>query len=254
MKTSLSRDGGGATEAGGCDVSVVVPARNEADRLPDTVEALVGFLDGHPDAEVVLAVDLGSTDASVAVAERLRSRHPRIRIAPVRSKGKGYAVLAGVEAARGAWVLIADSDLAVDPAEFGALIAGARRGAVAVGSRSVPGAVRIGEPLVRFLIGRAFNLVVRALVLPGIRDSQCGFKAFPREPGLRLLRTLGALGWVFDVEFLARARREGIPVVEVAVVWRYRHGSTVRPLRDLPQVVRELWRVRRVVGRQPGPD
>lgn len=235
----------------GCCVSLVVPARNEADRLPATGKRLGEWAQVRPGAEVVLAVDAGSADGTVAIAEELAAANPRIRVAYVRTTGKGYAVHAGVEEARGRTVVMADADLAVDPDELDPLIAEAERGRLAVGSRSVLGARRIGEPLGRYLIGRAFNVAVRTSVLPGIRDSQCGFKAFPRDGGLTMLRPMVAPGWVFDVELLARARRDGMTVVEVPVVWRYRSGSTLRPFRDLPRIAAELLRVRRVVGRQP---
>jgi hypothetical protein len=150
-------------------------------------------------------------------------------------------------------VLTADTDLAVDPGEFDTIVAVARTGAIGIASRSVAGARRIGEPLPRFVIGRAFNAVSRALVLPGIRDSQCGFKAFPRDVGLELLRAMRSRGWVFDVEFLAMARLRGIDVHEMPVTWRYGHESTVRPLRDAGSVLRELWDVYRRLGRVRAP-
>lgn len=231
------------------ELSIVVPARNEAARLPEAVERLVEFVSAHGSAELVVAADTGSFDETVAVAEKLAAGRPDVQVAPVRSAGKGYAVLAGVEAARGRIALMADVDLAVDPSQFGPLVAGAERGAIAIASRSMPGSRRIGEPRTRYALGRLFNFVVRALVLPGIRDSQCGFKAFPRERGLGLLRRVGALGWTFDVELLALARREGLEILEVPVMWTYGHGSTMRLAGDAAGVVRDLLAVRGRVGR-----
>jgi dolichyl-phosphate beta-glucosyltransferase len=168
------------------------------------------------------------------------------------SRGKGYALLTGIEAASGEIVLTADADLAVEPDQFESLIAASSAGSIAIASRSVDGAKRIDEPLMRYVLGRAFNALVRWLVLPGIRDSQCGFKAFHRDPIRSVLADARTGGWVFDVEFLALARRHGFSIKEIPVRWFYRHGSTVRPLRDAPGVISELWRLRRTVGRVHG--
>ena len=229
-------------------VSVVLPAKNEAARLAGAVEQLSPWLD-LLGAELVIAVDVGSTDNTAEIAVELASKDERLRTLTSDFSGKGAAVKAGVEHARGVVVVTADTDLAVDPSNFGALVDRARDGVVAMASRSVAGSQRVGEPLSRFIAGRGFNFVVRALVLPTIRDSQCGFKAFGREVGLELLSRTRSMGWAFDVEFLAHARKAGLELVEVPVTWQYGHGSAVRMLRDAPSVVRELWGIRRRVGR-----
>jgi dolichyl-phosphate beta-glucosyltransferase len=229
-------------------VSVVLPAKNEAERLPGAVERLDPWLDDLG-AELVIAVDVGSTDKTTDIANDLSRSDERLRAFLSDFSGKGAAVKAGVEHARGVIVVTADTDLAVDPSNFGALVDRARDGVVAMASRSVAGSHRIGEPLSRFIAGRGFNFVVRTLVLPTIMDSQCGFKAFAREVGLELLSRTRSTGWAFDVEFLAHARKAGIELVEVPVTWQYGHGSTVRMLKDAPSVVRELLDIRRRVGR-----
>ena len=228
-------------------LSVVVPARNEAERLAETHAALRRSLGGN--TEIVLVLDATSEDGTVEVGTRIAELDERVKVEVVDSPGKGGAVAAGVRAASGEIVVLADADLAVDPAQYGPLIEHAAEGALAAGSRSVRGSVRIGEPPLRYLAGRLFNLAVRWLILPGLRDSQCGFKAFRRETFLPVFEGLGAQGWCFDVELIAAARRMGVPVVEVPVRWRYGHGSKLSVMRDAPRVVRELAALRRRFGR-----
>jgi dolichyl-phosphate beta-glucosyltransferase len=226
-------------------LSVVIPARNEATRLPAAVADICDFLSEHGSAELVVAADEQSRDETVSIADALARRTSGVRSVHVQRTGKCNALIAGVEAARGQLVLTADADLAVDPSQFPLLLREAGPRVVVVASRSVAGSLRIGEPLRRYLLGRTFNLAVRALVLPEFRDTQCGFKVFPRAAGLALLRRLQVHGWVFDVEFLALAFHEGFDVVEAPVTWRYGEASTVRPLRDAPRVAADFWKVSR---------
>ena len=226
--------------------------RNEAVRVRETTGALLALLtDGD---ELLLVLDATSTDDTVALGVAEQAARPGVvRTCVVESHGKGNAVATGVGVARGDVVLIADADLAVDPGQLASLIAPAATGALVIASRSAPGARRLDEPLSRFLVGRAFNLAVRALILPGVRDTQCGFKAFPRAPFAPIFSTMTTEGWCFDVELIAQARRAGIDVIEVPVAWRYGHGSKVRLAGDAPSVLRDLIGLRRRFGYVRGP-
>jgi glycosyltransferase involved in cell wall biosynthesis len=232
-------------------LSVVVPARNEASRLDATFSALEPLTSRTGGTELVFVLDASSEDNTLDVGERIARSNDAVRLNIVHSKGKGNAVAVGVLEARGDVVLIADADLSVDPSQFESLVAPAVQGALAIASRSAPGSRRIGEPASRYLLGRLFNAAVRSLLLPGIRDSQCGFKAFPRAPLTPVFGELQAQGWCFDVELIARARRAAIPVVEVPVQWRFGHGSKLRPGSDAPSIARELLDLRRRYGRVP---
>lgn len=230
-------------------LSVVVPARNEAPRLEVTLQALVEHLKDGDRTEFVFVLDATSEDETVAIGTRLAEAEPALRLVIVDSKGKGNAVAVGVQATRGDVVLLADADLAVDPAQFGSLLGPASAGALAIASRSMPGARRMGEPLSRFVAGRLFNVAVRTLILPGVSDTQCGFKAFPRAALAPVFGHLETQGWSFDVELIARARRMGMNVVEIPVRWRYGHGSKLSVSGDARQVLRELLHLRRRLGR-----
>jgi glycosyltransferase involved in cell wall biosynthesis len=226
----------------------VVPARNEASRLDATYAALRPLAGRPGGAEIVFVIDSSSSDETVAVGRRLAEESEHVRLEVVSSRGKGNAVGAGVATARGDVVLLADADLAVSPEQFGPLV-DAGSSALAIASRSVRGALRRGEPASRYVAGRAFNAAVRALILPGVRDTQCGFKAFPRRPFAPVFASMQTEGWCFDVELIACARRLRIPVVELPVDWTYGHGSKVRVARDATTIARDLLRLRRRFGR-----
>ena len=196
-----------------------------------------------------MSVDPTSTDDTADLAATFAKEDDRFHVVLGEAGGKGAAIRAGVAGAEGSTILTCDADLAVDPSEFSQLVEPATRGFVAIASRSVSGSSRQDEPLLRLIAGRGFNALARVLVLPGIHDSQCGFKAFPRDVGETLLAQTTLDGWVFDVEFLALARRAGVRVQECPVAWQYCHGSTVRVLRDAAGVLRDLWLLRRRLGR-----
>lgn len=236
-------------------LSIVIPAYNEAARLPETLRAVLAYLDAQPYRAEVIVVDDGSTDETVAVAEQLLPR-ARGRVLRKEHRGKGAAVRAGMLAARGARVLFTDADLAVPIEETGRLLQ-ALDGSfgVVIGSREGAGATREGEPTLRHVMGRVFNRIVQWLAVPGINDTQCGFKVFRADavaaimPRLRLYgpdapQVHGARVTGFDVEVLVIARRRGFYIREVPVLWRYGEQSKVRPLADTFWNLRDVLRVR----------
>ncbi|MEZ6189062.1 MAG: glycosyltransferase family 2 protein [Planctomycetota bacterium] len=226
-------------------LSLVVPAYDEAQRIEGTLEALARWRErAGPGrgAELVL-VDDGSGDATLARLRGWALGRADVQILALPHRGKGHAVRAGVLAARGARVAFVDADLATPLAELERLLRALERADVAIGSREGPGAVREHEPLYRHLLGRGFNRLVQALVLPGIEDTQCGLKAFrgaaARAVFARLARygpeaptARGANVTAFDVEVLLVARQLGLTIESVPVRWRHERGSKVRPLKD----------------------
>lgn len=235
-------------------LSVVIPAYNEAERLPETLRAVLAYLDRQPYRAEILVVDDGSADGTAAVAERLLPPG-RGRVLREPHRGKGASVRAGMLAARGAVALFTDADLAVPIAETGRLLAALDGAAVVIGSREGAGASREGEPAFRHVMGRVFNRVVRIIALPGIDDTQCGFKLFRADaahaifPRMRLYgpeapQVHGARVTGFDVEVLVIARRQGLAIREVPVCWRYGVQSKVRPLPDTFWNLRDVLRVR----------
>ena len=225
-------------------LSLVIPAYNEAARLHATLEAAATYLAAQPYDSELLIVDDGSTDETAAIAAAFAAGHPSVRLLTIPHGGKAAAVRAGMAAAQLDQVAFCDADLAVPLTHLPAFRAAVAGGCdVAIGSREGAGARRLGEPAYRHLMGRVFNLLVRVLVLPGIQDSQCGFKFFTREAAREILRrsllysapnevVAGPRVTAFDVELLFVARRLGYRVCPIPVVWTYGEQSKVNPARD----------------------
>ncbi len=236
-------------------LSIVIPAYNEAMRLPETLRIVMAFMDVQPFRCELIVVDDGSSDETAAVASRVIANGRGIVLREPH-RGKGASVRAGMLAARGANVLFTDADLAVPIAEASRLLAVAESGYdVVIGSREGAGATREGEPAFRHIMGRVFNRLVQAIAVSGINDTQCGFKLFRAEavtaivPRLRLYGAdapvvHGARVTGFDVEVLAIARRQGCRIYEAPVQWRYGEQSKVRPLADTFWNLRDVVRVR----------
>ena len=227
-------------------LSVVIPCYNEETRLPAALAAALPHLETFlPDLELIL-VDDGSRDSTLELLRRLQVEHPFVQaLALPRNRGKGRAVAEGVARTTGEVVLVTDADFSAPIVELGKLTAAIAAGAeVAIGSRAVPGAREIDQPLHRVLMGKAFNVVVQTLLLPGLKDTQCGFKLFRGESARSLFAGLTTDGFAFDVEVLFRARRRGLTVVEVPVTWRNSDSSRVAPLRHSTQMLRDVVKLR----------
>ena len=227
------------------ELSIVIPALNEERRLPQAIQKLTCYLDAQSIRAEVLIVENGSTDRTPAIADESALQDARFRALHLPARGKGGAVRSGVLASQGQIVVFCDADFSMPVEEISALYAAIANGAdVAIASREAPGAKRIGEPWRRHLMGRVFNALVRVLAVPGISDTQCGFKAFARGPARDLFNRQILNGWAFDVEVLFLARRAGYRIREVPVTWRYDASSRVRPVHDTIAMLRELLVIR----------
>lgn len=228
------------------DISVVIPAYNEADRIPETLSRVVKYLAGLGRPYEVIVVDDGSTDPTPSLVDEFaRESGAAVRLIRRPHAGKGAAVRAGMLAARGRFRLLCDADLSMPVEEFDRFIPLLEAGMpVVVGSREAPGARRYNEPPHRHLMGRVYNRLIQLLVLPGIEDTQCGFKGFRAEAALELFGRQTLDGFGFDVEVLFVARRLGYPIKEVPINWYYMPGSKVKPLRDTWRMFRDAVRVR----------
>src|SRR5688572_5727757 len=212
-------------------LSVIVPAYNEALRIEPCVSQLTRELNrlGHP--WELLVLDDGSSDATVAIARAAAAADDRIQVLELVHAGKGAAIRRGLQAARGRWIFMADADLSMPPGEIGRFLAAVSEdGAldIVIGSREAEGALRVGEPWVRHAIGRAFNYLAQALAVPGIEDTQCGFKLLSARAATVIAPQLTLDGFAFDVELLFVARRAGFVVRELGIRWHYRGDSRVR--------------------------
>ncbi len=210
------------------ELSLVIPAYNEARRLPPTLHHLREYFAARGRMCEIVVVDDGSTDGTAEAARAAGLPELRVLGGGV-NRGKGHAVRAGMLAARGAWRLMCDADLSTPIEQLPLLEARLREGYdVAIGSRAVAGAqVQVRQTGFRENAGRLFNLLVRALALPGVRDTQCGFKLFTAAAAESVFRRARLDGFVFDVEALFLARRLGLRMAEVPVVWRNDAASRV---------------------------
>ncbi len=213
------------------DLSIVVPAFNEAGRLPRSLERIVGFLQARGTPFEVIVVDDGSHDGTAAAAEAVLAAlgdAGRVLRNPC-NVGKGASVRRGMLAAGGARVLFTDADLSAPIEELAKLERALDDGAgVAIGSRALDRAlIEERQPWARDLMGRVFNLVVQMAAVRGIRDTQCGFKLFARDVVAPIFGRTRIDRFGFDVEVLALAQRLGVGVAEVPVRWRNSPGSRV---------------------------
>jgi dolichyl-phosphate beta-glucosyltransferase len=237
-------------------VTVVIPAYNEASRLPTTLARVHEYLDAQEYPYEVIVVDDGSPDDTATLAEAVAAHNPRLRVIRNPHKGKGVTVRTGMLAARGRYVVYSDADLSTPIHELAKLLRWLEGGYdVAIGSREGQGAIRYNEPGYRHLMGRVFNKLVQVIALRQFNDTQCGFKAFTQAASADLFRAVqiygdnagpvkGAMVTGFDVEVLYLALKRHYRVKEVPVEWYYASGSKVNPLRDPLRLLRDVMHVR----------
>ncbi len=228
--------------------SLVIPAYNESSRIAHCIRETAVWGRTRPgglDWEVILADD-GSTDDTVARARTLALEEGLtlvVRSLPV-NRGKGAAIREGVLASSGEIVLVSDTDLSTPLTEFDKLAESLRTHAVAIGSRALQeDLVRKRQAFYRVLLGRAGNTLIQALAVPGIQDTQCGFKLFRGDAARALFREARVDRFAWDVEILFLARKRGLEIAEVPVLWFNSPESKVRVVRD---AVQTLWDVARI--------
>jgi glycosyltransferase involved in cell wall biosynthesis len=230
-------------------LSLIIPAHNEEARLPLSLGQVFAFLEQQPYEGEVVVVENGSRDRTLEIARRLARSHPNLVVLHEDLPGKGRAVRSGVLAARGEYRFIADADFSMPVEQVNRFLPPACTAPIAIASREAPGAVRTNEPPYRHLTGRVFNFFIRSLVLPGLQDTQCGFKCFRADVAETLFSLQTLTGWSFDVEVLAIARRRGVPIVEIGIPWNHTAGSKINVLRDSTRMFLDLLTIRRNLRR-----
>ena len=204
------------------DLSIVIPAYNEEARLPASLGAIAAYLSAKASAPrvEVLVVDDGSSDATGPRAEEAARRHalPLRVLRLAENRGKGAAVRAGCLEAAGALVLVSDADFSTPVYEWEKLAAAGAP--VAIGSRALDEAlVKEKQPFFRQAMGKLFNRLVRLVAVPGIHDTQCGFKLFTLEAAREIFSRTKVDRFAYDVEALLLARQLGYAIAEVPVLW-----------------------------------
>jgi dolichyl-phosphate beta-glucosyltransferase len=229
------------------DLSIVVPAYNEEHRLPPTLAHLHRFLQTLPLRYEIVVVDDGSKDGTCGVVERCGLPNVRL-VRQIPNRGKGAAVRRGMLEALGQIRVMCDADGSMPPEQLPKLLAPIIncQASISIGSRYADGAkTDVKQPFYRVLWSRLANRVIQRSLVPGVRDTQCGFKAFTAEAALDLFRVARIDGWAFDLEVLALAKRRDFTIAEVGVEWKDDNRSRVSPVKDMINVCKEALTIRR---------
>ncbi len=226
-------------------LSIVIPAYNEEVRLPTSLQKIAAFLNGQSYSAEVIIVENGSSDQTYAIAQEFAKKNPLFQALHIEERGKGIAVKTGILAARGDYRFICDTDLSMPIEEVNSFLPPVLQNIdIAIASREAPGAQRIGEPVYRHFIGRVFNGFVKLMALPGLQDTQCGFKCFSAKAVEKLFPLQTIHGWTFDVEVLFLARKFGYAIHEVPIHWYFDPHSKVKFMRDSLHMAGDLIRIR----------
>ena len=212
-------------------LSVVVPAYNERARISGSLAALARYLHAQSYSWEVVVVDDGSRDATGAIVREWAARHRGFRLEVMPHGGKGAAVRHGMLSATGALRFMCDADLAMPLRHLGEFIGRIEAGwDVAIASRQMAGARRLGESRLRYLLSRLFNRLVRLLVMRDFSDTQCGFKCFSAAAAEVLFGLQRTSGWSFDVEILYLARERNMRIAEIPIQCHHDTTGVVRTL------------------------
>jgi len=224
-------------------LSIIIPAHNEENRLPKALEQVLGFLKKQSFSFEVIVVENGSTDDTLAIARKYAEEHAQVRVLQS-ERGKGAAVRRGMLEAQGEYRFMCDADFSMPVEEMPKFIPPAFEDLeIAIASREAKGAVRHNEPYYRHLGGRGINLMIQMLILPGLNDTQCGFKCFRADVAEKLFNLQTLHGWSFDIELLYLARRHGYQINEIPVHWYHDTDTKVRAFHDAIRMIQDIFRV-----------
>ena len=227
-------------------LSIVIPAHNEESRLGKTLEEIFEFLTDQSYSAEVFVVENGSADRTLQVARSAAAKHENLTVIQEARRGKGLAVRLGMLAARGQYRFLCDADLSMPIDQVNRLLPPELPDVeVAIASREAPGAVIYDEPYHRRMVGRWFNRLTRLILLPGLRDTQCGFKCFRADIAEFIFSRQVIDGMAFDAEVLYIARRRGHRIVEVPIPWYFDPDSRVKLFHDSGRMALDLLAIRR---------
>ena len=227
-------------------LSVIIPAYNEERRIGKTLAGMRKFLDEQAYPYEVLVIDDGSTDATRQIADTIARDWSQLKLLSNSvNRGKGAVVRQGVLSAQGQYILFSDADNATPIEQVNKLLQHISQYPVVIGSRHCPGAkIHIPQAKHRMILSRLSNLLIRWLAVPGIYDTQCGFKLFQRLPAREIFERVTIDRFGFDFEALAIARHLGYPFKEVGVDWYNDGASKVRAGRDALRTLHDLLKVK----------
>jgi len=228
-------------------LSIIIPAYNEERRIGQTLQGILRYLRRQVYSAEIIVVDDGSCDATVSAVTKFHGKDPAVQLLQNdRNRGKGFSVRNGFLHASGDYLLFSDADLSTPIEEVEKLLTALREPCdIAVASRALPEShIELHQPGYRRNMGRLFNVVVRALMVPGVRDTQCGFKCFTRKAALDICHRMICDRFAFDVEMLYLGSLLGYRIREVPVVWRNSSETRVHVCRDSASMMYDLLRIR----------
>ena len=239
------------------ELSIVIPAHNEARRIAGTLEDYLAYFPPNSRLDMVYEIVVvlnGCTDGTLGVVEEFSRRFPQIRFKVFRKRlGKGGAIVEGVKIASGDTVAYVDADGDAPPAEIDKLRMSLGNDAGVIGSRWLPQSdILVKQPLTRRIASRGFNAIVRFLFGLPFTDTQCGCKVFKREPLVEAIGDVTTMGFAFDVELLYLLKQKGYTVKEIPISWQYREGSKLRLPKEIAAILLQTVRVRLVTLKARG--
>jgi dolichyl-phosphate beta-glucosyltransferase len=234
------------SETSAFELSIIVPSFNEEVRLPASLDLIAGYVSSQKRSTEVLVVDDGSNDRTAEVAASFASRIPNLRVLTNgENRGKGYSVRHGMQEARGEYVLFTDADLSAPIEEADKLLSALRQYDVAIGSRALNrDLIDVHESLFREFAGIIFNRIVRIVLWLPFVDTQCGFKAFRREPCRIIFEQQRIERFGFDPELLYLARHHGLKSTEIPVRWSHSPATKINMMRDSIQMFVDVFTIR----------
>lgn len=226
------------------DLSFIIPAYNEAERIGRSLEKAIAYFSTCSYSWEIVVVDDGSGDATPEIVRGFEGRGVKLLQQPA-NMGKGAAVARGMLETTGDVRVFSDADFSTPVEETGRLLPFMKEYDVAIGSRAVDRSmVKVHQPWYRETMGKMFNLLVQVLAVPGIKDTQCGFKGFRGDVAEAVFSRTKIQGFSFDVEALFIARKFGYTIHEFPVEWHNDARSTLNPITDSIRMLQELLRIR----------
>ena len=232
-------------------LSIVIPAYKEEARIHKSLDAIIKYEKEHDFAVEVLVVLDATPDNTFAAAEKYKDKLKNLKIIDRKeNKGKGYTVKEGVLAAKGKFILFTDADNATPVEQVDKLLEHTDKYQIVIGSRyDKGGKLAVPQGIVRKIGGRVLNLIIQGLAVPGIIDTQCGFKLFEHSAGKKIFEKMTFDRFSFDIEVLAIGKKLGYKIKEVGITWFNDPHSTVSPIKDGLKMIRDAWRVNRNIAR-----
>ncbi len=227
-------------------LSLIIPAYNEEHRLPSTLNQVIAFLEKQPYTHEIVVVDNASQDQTGKIIDDYSRGYAPVRKLYERQPGKGAAIQKGMLSTTGQYRFMCDADLSMPIGELNRFLPPELEGFdLAIASREAPGSVRYHEPTYRHLGGRLINACIQVFLLPGMQDTQCGFKCFRGPVAEDLFKDLTLKGWSFDIEILTIAKMRGYRIKEIPIPWYFDPESKVNAFRDAIRMLNDILIIRR---------